>query len=305
MIIDSLVRSYVRSGMRGGWRFGQLAARHLHSLQRARIDIGGSAPVIVDLRVPGMLSHLAGSPYAEPPWEPEHQALMRRIVRPGDVVYDVGANVGFHTVFLSGLVGAGGQVHAFEANPELHHMLRATLAGMENGTLHEFGLSDHDEQRMLMVPLSREMASLAAWTGDHTTALPCELRTLDQLVESGTIPPASFMKCDIEGAELLMLHGARQLLDAVDAPIILAEANSKAARAIGYVSSEIPNFLASLAKPRYLIFVEETPSRWVRTAVFPELNQYLLAFPEAQLVRWPELAHSDVLTIQGGSVSAS
>jgi hypothetical protein len=113
------------------------------------------------------------------------------------------------------------------------------------------------------------------------------------------------MKCDIEGAELLMLQGARRILDAADAPIILAEANAKAARAIGYESSEIPRFLASLAEARYSIFVEESPSRWVRTTVFPELNQYILAFPEGRSTRWPELSHSDVLTIRDGSVTAS
>jgi len=305
MLIESFMRACLRRRIRGSWRFAQFAARHLSALQRTRIEIEGSPPVVVDLRVPGMLLFFENTPYAAPPWEAEQQVLMRRLVKPGDVVYDVGANIGLHTVFLSVLVGSEGHVHAFEANTELYEMLRATVAGLANTTLHEFGLSEHDETRLLVVPENREEASLVSWSGEDSTTRPCELRSLDTLVASRTIARPDFIKCDIEGAELMMLRGARSIIDAADAPIILSEANARAARAFGYVSGEIPGFLAGLTKPRYTIFVEDTPSRWVRRTSFPELNQYILAIPEARLARWPGLAESEVITFADGAVSLS
>jgi FkbM family methyltransferase len=303
MFLEPVMRACLRRRIRGSWRFAQFAARHLSALQKTRIEIHGSPPVVVDLRIPGMLQHFERSPYATPPWEPEQQLLMRRLVKPGDIAYDVGANVGLHMVFLSVLVGPEGHVHAFEANTELHEVLRATVAGLTNTTLHEFGLSERDEMRQLVVPENRETASLVAWSGEAATTRPCELRSLNALVASGTIARPDFIKCDIEGAELAMLRGGRSMLDSDDAPIILSEANAQAARAFGYVSNEIPRFLADLAAPRYAIFVEDTPSRWVRRTSFSELNQYILAVPEARLARWPGLAESEIITLADGSAS--
>jgi FkbM family methyltransferase len=305
MIVERFTHAYLRSGLRGGWRFAKEAAEHLQALRQVPIEVHGFPPVIVDLRLPGMIDFFANSPYVDPPWEWEHQALMRRLVMPGDVVYDVGANIGLHTAFLSVLVGPTGHVHAFEANSELYDVLRKTVAGVRNATLHEFGLSEFDEQRMLMVPENREMASFAAWTGETTASRPCDVRSLASLVTSGEVARPDFIKCDIEGAELMMLRGAVPLLARPDAPIILSEANRKAARALGYVSSEIPHFLSELSPARYSIFIEETPSRWVRATQIPELNQYVLAVPERRLGRWPGLAESNVISVARGATSLS
>jgi FkbM family methyltransferase len=79
---------------------------------------------------------------------------MRRIVRPGDVVFDVGAHIGLHNVMFSAAVGPAGRLHAFEANPRKIHALAATLGRLPNATLHPFGLSDHSGEAVLFVPES-------------------------------------------------------------------------------------------------------------------------------------------------------
>jgi len=81
------------------------------------ITINGQQQINVDLR--DGLSHelLAGSPWESVPWEIDEQKVMRRLVLPGDVVLDVGAYIGLHTVLLSALTTPTGFVHAFEANP--------------------------------------------------------------------------------------------------------------------------------------------------------------------------------------------
>lgn len=53
--------------------------------------------------------------------------ICARIVRPGDTVLDIGANIGIVSVWLSTLVGASGMVHAFEPSPKLQRVLRDTL----------------------------------------------------------------------------------------------------------------------------------------------------------------------------------
>ena len=60
-------------------------------------------------------------------YEEEVSFLMRKLVRPGDVVLDIGANVGLHTVFLSKLVGEGRGI-AFEPVSEMADRLSANCA---------------------------------------------------------------------------------------------------------------------------------------------------------------------------------
>ncbi len=54
--------------------------------------------------------------------------LLQRLVRAGNVVADVGANIGYHTLILSRLVGPSGKVFAFEPNPLSRARLEANLA---------------------------------------------------------------------------------------------------------------------------------------------------------------------------------
>ena len=63
----------------------------------------------------------------EPAWEPEIVELMRRVVKPGDVVVDIGAENGYHACLLSGLVGDSGCVYAFEPEPANRERLYRSL----------------------------------------------------------------------------------------------------------------------------------------------------------------------------------
>jgi FkbM family methyltransferase len=250
--------------------------------------------------MPGMIGLFASSPYQSLPWEPMQEALLRRLVEPGDVVFDVGANIGLHSVLLAELVGGEGIVHAFEANPELYPMLRATFKQLPNARLHEFGLSDHDGSMQIFIPENREMASLAS-SSDAVGVQSCVLRSLDSCAIKDGLPSPDLIKADIEGAELFMLRGATRFFSADSPPIVLAEANRTASEALGYTSNAIPQFLVAQKHARYVIFVEETPDRWMRRSTFPgPLHQYVLAVPETRLTRWPELASATEIRITNG-----
>ena len=174
-LISKLIQLYVRSGARGSTRSTFLLARHLRSLQAVPITINGRR-LFVDLR--DGLSHalLAGSPWPTVPWEKDEQLIMRRLVRPGDVVFDVGAHIGVHMVLLSELATPRGCVHAFEPNPAKIPTLRRTAGVCHNTTVHAFGLSHSERQATLFVPVDESMASLRDWTSGRVGAVrevPC------------------------------------------------------------------------------------------------------------------------------------
>ena len=257
-MLASFLRAAQRARLRGSTRATFTLARWMRTLQAVPVVINTHQTMFVDLR--NGLTHmlLEGSPWEGVPWEAKEQTLMRRIVRPGDVVLDIGANIGLHTALLADLVGPAGYVHAFEPQQDLLYALRRTAEYGGNATVHPFGLGERSEHRTFYIPEDDySMASFADWTegrvGEVHSAT-CELRVLDELVRSGTVGRPRFIKCDVEGAETLVFRGGRETLNGVDAPIVLYEANERSAKAFGLPINAATSILRELEPARFEIF---------------------------------------------------
>lgn len=159
--------------------------------------------------------------------EPLVQEELARMVRPGDVVYDIGSNVGFFTVLCAKLAGPAGRVIAFEP-------LEATAqAARRNAELNQFG---HVTVLTRAVGKSSGTARLtlqqeSTWTrmageGDAGPTFEVALVAIDDLVASGDVPPPNVVKIDVEGAELDVIEGMKDTL-AAHRPRILCEMHGK------------------------------------------------------------------------------
>ena len=184
----------------------------------------------------------------------------RRLVRPGDTVLDIGANVGLVTMILSRLVGSAGAVHAFEPNPILHRMLDQTIPanGATNVTLHRCALGETPGELTLTVPRGNTGGAslvtnrLPADRVEYTTSVPVK-RLPDAL---GSVGPIRFVKIDVEGFEGEVLRGATDLLRESPPDAILFEVNRYQGRA-----SNHPAF-AALMEHGYRFFA--IPRTFVR-----------------------------------------
>ena len=230
----------------------------------------------------------------------DEQLLMRRVVRPGDVALDVGANLGLHTVLLAQLVGPAGHVVAFEPNPELVPALELTVKGLRNTTLQPFALSDRNTDATLFVPDDSSMASLADWTsaGDlgewrerqrmrQPRTMTCPRRRLDDLVAGGVVAAPDFIKCDVEGAELMVFEGGRRTLDREDAPLILFESREDTAGGFGLKAADAAEFLLGLPRPRYR-FAEMRGGGLEEVSPGCFTRQNILAVPRGREDVWPQ-----------------
>ena len=155
------------------------------------------------------------------------------VVSPGDTVLDIGANAGFYTVRLARLVGSPGAVHAFEPIPETFDILRHVVAalGLANVVLYPAAVADREGELTMEVP--REGRQVENYYLAHLTLAPAGL------------PRVSFVKCDVEGAELLVLRGGAGLLRA-DLPVVLCEVSDDMATRLGHTSDDVFAFLHDL-----------------------------------------------------------
>lgn len=254
--VAAMMGAWIRSGWKGSTGGPTTLANWVPMLRALPVAMRDQY-LYVDLR--DGLAHrlLGGAPWSDAPWEREEQHIMRCVVREGDVVFDIGAHMGLHTILLSRLTGGNGAVHAFELNPSKIGPLRETLKHLPNVKLHPYGLADQVMTTTLYVPQDQTMASLANWTEGRVGRVEqhtANLSTLDTLLAEGRVQRPAFIKCDVEGAETMVFRGAREVLDREDAPIILYEADSKSAAAFGFDIADATRVLAGFARASYAFY---------------------------------------------------
>lgn len=175
------------------------------------------------------------------------QQVLADHLRPGDVFYDVGANVGFFTILAARLVGPAGHVYAFEPLPDNVAVLRHNIAlnAFANVTLIEAAVAARPGQGELMVAHysgGSALATLGTPPPDMKERLPVTLVSLDDLRASGTIAQAKLVKVDVEGAELAVLQGMTEMFRA-HRPVIIYEIDDADAAAFQQKSRACAEFL--------------------------------------------------------------
>jgi FkbM family methyltransferase len=156
--------------------------------------------------------------------------VIRRIVRPGDRVLDVGANLGVVTLQLAHLVGPKGVVHSFEPNPAVHQLLERSIERnqLANVRLHKCALGA-DDGTTLTLTFSEENAGLGTvcrtGSGDGWSSVQVPVRTLSALAAECDFGPVRLMKMDVEGFELTVLRGAQAWLATNPPEAIVFESN--------------------------------------------------------------------------------
>lgn len=154
-------------------------------------------------------------------FEPGTQKTLRQLIRAGDTVFDIGANIGAHTLGIAESVGGSGKVYAFEPadfafaklkrnlalNPELQACTcpqQIQLSANENEIL---------EQKIYASwPLGRDATVHPKHRGRLVSSEHARVETLDHFVSREGIHRLDLIKMDVDGHELPVLQGARETL---------------------------------------------------------------------------------------------
>jgi FkbM family methyltransferase len=124
---------------------------------RVRVVAGGAKGALLELNLREEKAFWAGM------FEPVVEGVFADIVRPGSVVYDIGAHIGYYTLIAARRTGAGGQVVAFEPDPQNRARLERHIALNElvNTRVVPFAVSDASGTARLQQGLGAAMSRLA------------------------------------------------------------------------------------------------------------------------------------------------
>ncbi|MFN0058915.1 MAG: FkbM family methyltransferase [Planctomycetota bacterium] len=153
--------------------------------------------------------------------------VCKRIVRPGDNVVDIGANLGLIALQLARLVGPSGRVHAFEPIPQLLGLLEQSIVrnGLRNIHLHRVALGAEDGELELWVPEHHAGRASFVRMGNATSKIRVPIKRLAEFSTQPGMDAIRLLKIDVEGFEPQVFNGARSLFESRPPDAILFELN--------------------------------------------------------------------------------
>ncbi|MBE7170988.1 MAG: FkbM family methyltransferase [Williamsia sp.] len=146
-------------------------------------------------------------------WEPEAHRLFAKLIKPGQTVFDLGANNGVHSLLFSKLTGSQGKVFAFEPLPQNIAEIEknSSLNGISNIKIVPAAVSDKDGSTTFYLGRYDKQGSLVGIGSQTGREVNVKVVTLKTFIEQEKVKP-DFLKIDIEGAESSALAGLGSLI---------------------------------------------------------------------------------------------
>lgn len=145
--------------------------------------------------------------------------VIRSLVKQGDFVIDLGANIGLFTKYLSDIVGNKGRVYSFEPISEPFEILTYITKKLKLTNVHLFNFAVSNVESIVKMEIPRyqnneenfyESKIISTESSAEHGTRSIQTKTLNQL--SQTLGNISFIKCDVEGHEYQAFLGASAIL---------------------------------------------------------------------------------------------
>jgi FkbM family methyltransferase len=206
---------------RGAGMLLRRCARFVPRLHDYPLRLAGVGTARVDFRDGGsfyLLNWSLGD------WGDEKQLLrlVETVVKPGGVLYDVGANVGLVSAHFARDSFALSRVVAFEPNPAALKSLASLFAGHARVTVVPCGLGDADATATLNAPIGASIQGSLVYPYEGGHKVQVQIRQGDAVVRELNLPPPDVIKIDAEGYEPKVLAGLAETI-ARHQPIIFFE----------------------------------------------------------------------------------
>lgn len=173
--------------------------------------------------------------------------VFEHFLRPGDVVVDVGSNIGFHAAFMANLVGVHGRVYAFEPDAVMYCRLVRMVAAnpLRNIKSIPAAASSEDGNAIFFQSSVHSLSSLRrCWSPETTMREVCVVvRRLDYFLNEHDCKHIRLIKIDVEGHERAVLDGLQDTLARRAVDVLLFEVTPPNHRAFDGDISDILDML--------------------------------------------------------------
>lgn len=174
---------------------------------------------------------------------------IKRCLRPGDIFFDVGANVGYLSAVAAQLVGHGGQIHSFEPVPRYFESLQRLVELNPSHTIFANSCAAGASAGSATIHITREPGQNTLVTGyksgfEVSSTLEVPVITLDTYIESRCLDRVTLIKIDAEGFELPILEGLRRTLRNGHRPPIICEIAPRAYPLMNRNISELSDLMS-------------------------------------------------------------
>lgn len=249
-LIQKLIRSYTFYSpiQKGKYRLSDLALRLSRRLpDEIIVKTADGRELLIDT-ANGSYKYV----YFLGEYEPAISSIFREIIDPGDICFDIGANIGWHATLFQKLVGSEGEVHAFEPVPHIFEHLKRNVKlnePPENVKLNNFALGDVEKNVDLHVfpNIPNGHASISTFNHKDFEVFPSRMTTLDSYLSENKIENVKLVKIDVEGAELMTLKGASKLFDQIQLPVFEIEMALATTRGFNYLPNDLIEYISNQA----------------------------------------------------------
>ena len=173
--------------------------------------------------------------------------IMEEKIEMGNIVVDVGANIGLHTLNMARIVGNTGQVFAFEPDPSNFEILKKNVKinNYKNIILEQKAVGDKHGRTTLYQSDHPGKHRIFPQTEQAKSQVQVELTNLDNYFDSDMIDKINFIKIDVEGLEFSVLKGMKNILKNSKKIKILFEFMPENTIEVGFTPIELLNYLTS------------------------------------------------------------
>ena len=173
--------------------------------------------------------------------------IMEEKIETGNIVVDIGANIGLHTLNMARIVGNTGQVFAFEPDPSNFEILKKNVKinNYKNIILEQKAVGDKHGRATLYQSDNPINHRIFPQIERATNQVQVELTNLDNYFDSDMIDKINFIKIDVEGMEFGVLKGMKNILKNNKKIKILFEFVPKDTIEAGFIPIELLDYLTS------------------------------------------------------------
>lgn len=223
-------------------------ASHINNVDIKEICIDGTG-VIFTIRSTGVKVRCQFGDHRSPPietfnfsdFEPAESRMMEKMFDGHKTFYDIGANIGWHSLNISAK-SRNANFYCFEPIPKTYGQLKENIRLNCADKISAFNIALSDkvgEQKFYYYTACSGNAS-ATNLSDRADVdeIVCQQTTLDTFIHDNSLPPPDFIKCDVEGAELMVIKGGLNTIKTYR-PIIMAEILRKWSSKFNYDPNDI------------------------------------------------------------------